>query len=112
MGVADQDPVRGLIEGTSTTAREAGVRDFEEVRRQPGRLASFTPPARETSGALKTFLREKVYYSESILEERRRSIAMLDELFRSGRIKKGERLLMYIPESGRFSTCFIYLEAV
>jgi 3-oxoacyl-[acyl-carrier-protein] synthase-3 len=37
---------------------------------------------------------------------------MLDELFRSGRIKKGERLLMYIPESGRFSTCFIYLEAV
>lgn len=37
---------------------------------------------------------------------------MLDELFRSGRIQKGQRLLMYIPESGRFSTCFIYLEAV
>ncbi len=37
---------------------------------------------------------------------------MLDELFRSGRIKKGQRLLMYIPESGRFSSGFIFLEAV
>ena len=36
---------------------------------------------------------------------------MLDELFRSGRIKKGHRLLMYIPESGRFSTGFIFMEA-
>jgi 3-oxoacyl-[acyl-carrier-protein] synthase-3 len=37
---------------------------------------------------------------------------MLDELFRSGRICKGQRVLMYIPESGRFSSCFIYMEAV
>jgi len=37
---------------------------------------------------------------------------MLDELFRSGRIEKGHRLLMYIPESGRFSGAFIYLTAV
>jgi 3-oxoacyl-[acyl-carrier-protein] synthase-3 len=37
---------------------------------------------------------------------------MLDELFRSGRIEKGQRLLMYIPESGRFSSGFVYLEAV
>lgn len=37
---------------------------------------------------------------------------MLDELFRSGRIKKGQKLLMYIPESGRFSSAFAYLEAV
>ena len=37
---------------------------------------------------------------------------MLDELFRSGRIEKGHRLLMYIPESGRFSSGFIYMEAV
>ena len=37
---------------------------------------------------------------------------MLDELFRSGRIKKGHRLLMYIPESGRFSSGFIFMEAV
>ncbi len=37
---------------------------------------------------------------------------MLDELFRSGRIEKGQKILMYIPESGRFSSGFIFLEAV
>ena len=37
---------------------------------------------------------------------------MLDELFRSGRIQKGQKLLMYTPESGRFSSAFAYLEAV
>lgn len=37
---------------------------------------------------------------------------MLDELFHSGRIQKGQKLLMYIPESGRFSSGFVYLEAV
>ncbi|HEY0664864.1 MAG TPA: beta-ketoacyl-ACP synthase III [Gallionella sp.] len=37
---------------------------------------------------------------------------MLDELFKSGRIKKGHKLLMFVPESGRFSSCFIFMEAV
>jgi 3-oxoacyl-[acyl-carrier-protein] synthase-3 len=37
---------------------------------------------------------------------------MLDELFHSGRIKKGHKLLIFIPESGRFSSGFIFLEAV
>lgn len=37
---------------------------------------------------------------------------MLDELFHSGRIRTGQTLLMYIPESGRFSSGFIYLKAV
>jgi len=37
---------------------------------------------------------------------------MLSELFQSGKIKKGQKLLCYIPESGRFSTAFMLLEAV
>lgn len=37
---------------------------------------------------------------------------MLDELFNSGRIKKGQKILMYVPESGRFSSSFALLEAV
>ena len=37
---------------------------------------------------------------------------MLDELFRSGRIQPGHKLLMFVPESGRFSSGFIYMEAV
>ncbi len=34
---------------------------------------------------------------------------MLDELFRSGQLKTGQRVLAYVPESGRFSTGFIHL---
>lgn len=37
---------------------------------------------------------------------------MLDELFHSGRIKKGDTLLVFVPESGRFSSGFIFMEAV
>lgn len=38
--------------------------------------------------------------------------AMLDELFRSGRLRDGQRLLCYVPESGRFSSGFVHLTAV
>jgi len=37
---------------------------------------------------------------------------ILEELFNSGKIKKGQKLLCYIPESGRFSTAYMLLEAV
>lgn len=37
---------------------------------------------------------------------------MLEEILSSGKVKKGQRLLCYIPESGRFSTCFMHLTAV
>ncbi|MEA1922644.1 MAG: beta-ketoacyl-ACP synthase III [Pseudomonadota bacterium] len=37
---------------------------------------------------------------------------ILEELFNSGRLKKGERLLCFIPESGRFSTAFMHLTVV
>ena len=37
---------------------------------------------------------------------------ILEELFHSGRLNKGEKLLCYIPESGRFSTAFMQLEVV
>jgi 3-oxoacyl-[acyl-carrier-protein] synthase-3 len=36
----------------------------------------------------------------------------LDALFRSGRIEKGQRLLCFVPESGRFSSAFLHLTAV
>ena len=34
---------------------------------------------------------------------------MLDELLRSGRLRDGQHLLCWVPESGRFSSGFIYL---
>lgn len=37
---------------------------------------------------------------------------MLEELFSSGHLQKGEQLLCYIPESGRFSTAFMQLTVV
>lgn len=37
---------------------------------------------------------------------------MLDELFRSGQLRSGQRLLCYVPESGRFSSAFMQLTVV
>jgi 3-oxoacyl-[acyl-carrier-protein] synthase-3 len=37
---------------------------------------------------------------------------MLEELFNCGKLQVGEKLLCYIPESGRFSTAFMLLEVV
>lgn len=37
---------------------------------------------------------------------------MLEELFNSGKLKVGEKILCFIPESGRFSTAFMLLEVV
>lgn len=37
---------------------------------------------------------------------------MLEELFHSGKLKKGEKLLVMVPESARFSYAYIYLTVV
>lgn len=37
---------------------------------------------------------------------------ILEELFKSGRLKKGEKILCFIPESGRFSIGYLHLTVV
>lgn len=37
---------------------------------------------------------------------------ILEELFHSGRLAKGQRLLCFVPESGRFSMCYMLLTVV
>ncbi|PKN30566.1 MAG: 3-oxoacyl-ACP synthase, partial [Deltaproteobacteria bacterium HGW-Deltaproteobacteria-21] len=37
---------------------------------------------------------------------------IMEELFHSGRLKKGQKLLCFIPESGRFSHCYMLLTVV
>ncbi|WP_367881723.1 beta-ketoacyl-ACP synthase III [Neisseria sp. MVDL18-041461] len=37
---------------------------------------------------------------------------ILEEFIRTFPLRKGQKILCYIPESGRFSTCFMLLEAV
>ena len=39
-------------------------------------------------------------------------LLMLEEIFHSGRLKKGEKLLVMVPESARFSYAYIYLTVV
>jgi dGTPase len=73
--------VSGFIQGTSEAVAQAGVASIAAVREYPRRLASFTPPSQATNRELKQFLHHQVYYSELMLEERRRSTRMLGELF-------------------------------
>lgn len=37
---------------------------------------------------------------------------IMEELFHSGKLKKGQKLLCFIPESGRFSHCYMMLTVV
>jgi len=73
--------VTGLIAGTTQAAGESGARNVDEVRRHPRRLASFTPAAHAANKGLKRFLHAHVYASEALVAERRRSTAMIGELF-------------------------------
>jgi len=73
--------VSGLIEGTVASAREAAVESVEEVRAYPRRLAALTAETAETDAALKRFLHRKVYASNPLVEDRRRSMARIAELF-------------------------------
>jgi dGTPase len=73
--------VSGLIEGAVESAREARVSSAEDVRACPRRIAAFTPQTAETSRALKRFLYARVYGSPALGEDRRRSMAMVADLF-------------------------------
>jgi dGTPase len=73
--------VSGLVQGTIDAATASGVGDSNQVREHPRRLAQFTPAAQATNRELKQFLHHTVYFSEAMVEERRRSAAMIAELF-------------------------------
>ena len=73
--------VSGFIEGTVEAVNAAGIKDVEEVRRHPSRLARFAPAVRETSLQLKRFLLANVYSSEALEQDRRESIGKLDRMF-------------------------------
>jgi dGTPase len=75
------DLVSGLIEGTVSAAKSAGVSDFDSVRRQPERIARFSAEAKETSARLKRFLLENVYSSEALDSDRKTSGHRLTRMF-------------------------------
>jgi dGTPase len=73
--------VSGLVQGTGEAAEQAAVRNHEEVREYPRRLAVFTAASQATNRELKQFLHAHVYFSAALVEERKRSSAMIAELF-------------------------------
>lgn len=73
--------VTGLIEATVEATAAARVGSVEEVRRFPRRLVTMTAEAAALSHELKGFLWRRVYDSEPVREERRRSTAAIAALF-------------------------------
>jgi dGTPase len=73
--------VSGLIEGTVQRAAQSGAGTAFGVRVCSYRLAAFTSGAAASSRELKSFLHRHVYSSPVLDEERRRSTAMMAELF-------------------------------
>lgn len=76
------DLVSGLIEGTVSAARAAGVNNVEDVRRHPERIARFSGEVRETSAQLKRFLYKNVYSSGTLGQDRRDSMERLEKMFK------------------------------
>jgi dGTPase len=71
-----------LIENTGRRAQESGVKTVEDVRHHTNRLAGFSPDVARDNSGLKQFLNARVYSHPIISEERGRSVAALDALFR------------------------------
>ena len=90
--------VTGMAQGTVEAAQAAGARDWNDVRQHPRRLAAFVPEALETNRRLKQFLHHAVYFSEPMVEERRRSAAQIAELF-DFYVRHPEKLPEYYAEA-------------
>jgi dGTPase len=71
--------VDGLLEGTVSAA--SGLRDTDDVRLHPSRVARLTPVVGHATLELKHFLKQQVYQSEAVEEARRQSTTKIAKLF-------------------------------
>ena len=71
-----------LIEQTQERVSASGVKDTEDIRRLPKRLAGFSPEVAKYNSELKRFLYRRLYDHPTIVEERDRSVNALEQLFR------------------------------
>jgi dGTPase len=74
--------VTDLIEETQRQVDASGVQNAEDVRSRKNRLAAFSAEVSRHNDGLKSFLNSNVYSLPVIAEERERSVAALDALFR------------------------------
>jgi len=71
-----------LIEHTRQQVLGSGTEGVEDVFRCPRRLAGFSPAMAEVNASLKRFLHGRLYDHPAIVEERDKSVAALEQLFR------------------------------
>lgn len=71
--------VTGLIAGTAAACE--GLDSVEAVREAPARVCRFSDESQQTDEALKQFLRQRVYMSPRLVEERKASTARIGDLF-------------------------------
>ncbi len=73
--------VTGLVVGTTEAAKEAGLRDYRDVRHFGGRLARFSPEAAQAARELKQFLHDFVYSTPELDAGRRAATDRVARLF-------------------------------
>jgi dGTPase len=73
--------VTDLIESTRLAVEASGAESVEQVRRAPERLGQFSPAMAEQVRQWKSFLTANLYEHPAIVEDRRRSVDTLDQLF-------------------------------
>ena len=86
-----------LIENTRQQIEASGVETTDDIRQNPARLALFSPSVAEQNASLKQFLHARLYSHSSISEDRDRSVASLDALFRFY-MEHPERMPAYYSE--------------
>ncbi len=72
--------VTGLIAGTIEACE--GMETVDEVRRAPERVCRFAATAHATDVALKLFLKQHVYQSPALAEDRQAAMSRISDLFR------------------------------
>jgi dGTPase len=71
----------GLIENTQSVILASGVKNVEDVRQLPRRLAGFSASMAADNAALKKFLLARLYNNPAIVGDREHSVEALAQLF-------------------------------
>ncbi len=70
-----------LITNTQSHIERAGINTVADVRREPERIAGFSPEAEADRKQIKAFLYENLYYSPSLAEEKDEAEEVVNGLF-------------------------------
>jgi dGTPase len=101
-----------LIENTRNAIETTGIRDVESVRLLQSRLVGFSPQVAEQNAALKRFLFARVYSLPAIADERDRSVAALEELFRFFMEHPGRLPPQYAEQARREAPCRVVCDYI